>query len=599
MKLSFKKAILIILPILVLGGGVYYYFNNIKDNSEDQNKGNWIYRKSLNIENDRNTSLAEEEILLTVDTKELIDARKLQTNCADLRFVDDDNFSQLNYWIEGGCNTQETQVWVKIPLIPVTGKTIYMYYGNEFADDTQESWNGEFIIENTSGCNNMKEAESFSGKYVMGSKEYGNLGGESEHTHTIEASNNKCNTKVYLSSKSKEISDSNIISKTISYTENSLPSTELYFCSSTNGLMEENSLAILDTKSIPSEWSLFEDLEGKFSKGTSKNKTTSQSSAHTHKAVYSENTTEGDDNILLAKTLEIKSSSDLPPYYTVKYVTNNEKSFFSQGSISMFTKLPPLGWTYYSELEDRFPLGNSKDIGETGGSLNHKHTIVLQTKKATGTLLSEEYICIDNNISTSESSSLPEYVSVVFAKKKSSLKVSVNTESAIFEKEQEKTLTEEKKSEKGEVIAENTNTKENGDVLGVAAPEQPTDLLVDGRTNPTYILSSSPTFSAMYSDTDGDSATAYEIEVNSNSTFTGSVKWDSGKVTTTVNNGARSAEYSYNGTALTNSQSTFYWRIRFWDTDDDVSEWSDTASFVDLYNHSQLNGIRLKGIKIN
>lgn len=57
-------------------------------------------------------------------------------------------------------------------------------------------------------------------------------------------------------------------------------------------------------------------------------------------------------------------------------------------------------------------------------------------------------------------------------------------------------------------------------------PDAPTELLVDGQTNPLYLNSVIPTFSAVYSDINLDNSSSYEIKVNTQSNFLGIVMWD-------------------------------------------------------------------------
>ncbi len=131
-------------------------------------------------------------------------------------------------------------------------------------------------------------------------------------------------------------------------------------------------------------------------------------------------------------------------------------------------------------------------------------------------------------------------------------------------------------------------------------PLPPTSLEVEGRTNPTYLLTVTPTFTAIYSDINGDSASAYEINTNSNSLFTGDVIWNTGKQSTTIVNGQRSSEYTYNGVALTNTKNIYYWRIRFWDSDDKVGDWSATAQFTDsTIQNFMMEGLTAEGIKVD
>ena len=130
-------------------------------------------------------------------------------------------------------------------------------------------------------------------------------------------------------------------------------------------------------------------------------------------------------------------------------------------------------------------------------------------------------------------------------------------------------------------------------------PSSPIGLLVDGQTNPTGLSTFTPTFSAIHNDLNNDSATYYEIEVNSSSAFNGTVMWDTGKTSTSVNNGSRSPNYIYAGTPLTGSGTTYYWRIRFWDIDDNTGAWSATGTFKDSLFHFYLNGLKLDGVRID
>lgn len=116
-------------------------------------------------------------------------------------------------------------------------------------------------------------------------------------------------------------------------------------------------------------------------------------------------------------------------------------------------------------------------------------------------------------------------------------------------------------------------------------PTTPTQPLTEGLVNPIDIGILDPTFSAVFNDPDTCSTTEYsqnyEIEVNTSSSFTGSIMWDTGKTPMArTNKGSRSPEITYDGTALSLNGATYYWRIRFWDSVDSVSPWSTTSSFT-------------------
>jgi len=110
--------------------------------SEQQPSITFSYRKPITINNTSNTNtLTNYQVLVTVDTASLISAGKLQSNCNDIRFTDNstsyntgDWTNNYPYWIESGCNTSATKIWVKVDTIPASSnKTIYMYYGNASA----------------------------------------------------------------------------------------------------------------------------------------------------------------------------------------------------------------------------------------------------------------------------------------------------------------------------------------------------------------------------------------------------------------------------------------------------------------------------------
>ena len=98
----------------------------------------WNYRKSIIISNSGSTS-TDYQVLITIDTASLITATKMRSDCGDIRFTDIDGSTNISYWIESGCNTSSTRIWIKIPSIPAGTKTIYLYYNNPSATTTSSS----------------------------------------------------------------------------------------------------------------------------------------------------------------------------------------------------------------------------------------------------------------------------------------------------------------------------------------------------------------------------------------------------------------------------------------------------------------------------
>jgi len=95
----------------------------------------WNYRRPITIDNTSNSNnLTDYQVLVTLNTQSLISSGKMRNDCGDIRFTDSNGTTLLNYWLESGCNTTLTKIWVKVPLIPANStKTIYIYYGNPSA----------------------------------------------------------------------------------------------------------------------------------------------------------------------------------------------------------------------------------------------------------------------------------------------------------------------------------------------------------------------------------------------------------------------------------------------------------------------------------
>ena len=96
----------------------------------------WQYRLPINISNPNSNDLTDFQINISIDTASLISVGKMNTTCQDIRFTYYNETSQsekvISYWIEAGCNTDNTIIWVKIPLLKANANTtIYMYYGND------------------------------------------------------------------------------------------------------------------------------------------------------------------------------------------------------------------------------------------------------------------------------------------------------------------------------------------------------------------------------------------------------------------------------------------------------------------------------------
>ncbi|MHB8443581.1 MAG: DUF2341 domain-containing protein, partial [Patescibacteria group bacterium] len=97
-----------------------------------------IYEQAVTIDNTGST-LTNYQVQLTLNTQALISAGQMSGNCGDIRFTDSSN-NTLYSWLESGCNTTTTIIWVKVPTIASSANTIiYLNYGNLSANFNQYS----------------------------------------------------------------------------------------------------------------------------------------------------------------------------------------------------------------------------------------------------------------------------------------------------------------------------------------------------------------------------------------------------------------------------------------------------------------------------
>jgi len=99
----------------------------------------YFYRIPIIIQERSGNNLINYQVNITINTQALISAGKMKSDCGDIRFTDT-NGNPLNYWIESGCNTNSTRIWVRASHIPANSNvTIYMYYGNPSATSQSNS----------------------------------------------------------------------------------------------------------------------------------------------------------------------------------------------------------------------------------------------------------------------------------------------------------------------------------------------------------------------------------------------------------------------------------------------------------------------------
>ena len=185
--LNHKKRILfLIIGILLLSSiSISLYFLLAKESSAWYNS-NWMYRRPLLVANTSGSTLTNEDVLVTLDTQTLISQGKLQSDCGDLKFIDSDDSSSIDYWIEDDCNTTSTKIWTRIPSLPNGGKTIYVYYGNSGATNGFLTWSGNIYLYADTTCPSGWTAApaGMNNRFLYGSSStFGTTYDVSSHTH--------------------------------------------------------------------------------------------------------------------------------------------------------------------------------------------------------------------------------------------------------------------------------------------------------------------------------------------------------------------------------------------------------------------------------
>jgi len=107
------------IDVIVIGEGGWF----------DQN---WLYRIPVVISNPAGTLLTDYQVLITLDDS--FDFSKTNPDGSDIRFTDETGLVLIPYWIESwDATAQQAMIWVKMPSIPTSGATAFLYFGNPSA----------------------------------------------------------------------------------------------------------------------------------------------------------------------------------------------------------------------------------------------------------------------------------------------------------------------------------------------------------------------------------------------------------------------------------------------------------------------------------
>jgi len=143
-RLSYKTLFIILFLLLIPIVFLLRINQKSKNVSAAWWNDSWNYRQAINIPNPSESNLTDFQISINIGTSALIASNKMQSDCDDIR-ITDKNGNLLPHWIEEnnpGCNqASNTKIWLKINSLPTSGTTIYVYYGNQIANNSENGSN--------------------------------------------------------------------------------------------------------------------------------------------------------------------------------------------------------------------------------------------------------------------------------------------------------------------------------------------------------------------------------------------------------------------------------------------------------------------------
>lgn len=301
-----KKAILTASKIVSVFGVLFIGFILFRDNilrspgaTASWFDGSYNYRKTVIVSNDTSSELINEHILVELDTATLISESKLQTDCDDIRFIDSDNTTNLSYWIEGGCNTSTTQVWVELPSLPSAGKDIYLYYGNTSVSAGTQTWAGNINIFFEGSCpSGWTYNADLTGKFLRGSDTYGTTGGSASHGHSsLTCTSSSLTGTITGPGTGSLLASSNVhthtsLGSTVTDNADVLPPYSNLLACEKNTLLSPTGSILLFEDSVPSGWTRVASLDDTFVRVDTTSGGTGGSSTHTHSVTPTGTTSE-------------------------------------------------------------------------------------------------------------------------------------------------------------------------------------------------------------------------------------------------------------------------------------------------------------------
>ena len=412
-----------------------------------------VYRRPITLTYSGGT-LTNHDVVFTFDTATAIAAGKMTADCGDIRVRDSDETTALTYWIEGGCNTSATQIWVTVPSIPNGGKTIYLEYNGTTATNGFEAWTGKFTLLNDGACPSGWTANSdFLNTFPRGAATYGGTGGASSHAHN-DASCTTGNASVFQRRNAGTVNYRSTYAHThtaakvdVNTASNVYPPyTKMVMCERANLYLTAGMVALFDA-AVGTGWTRFTAMDGEFLMGhTTTYGGTGGANTHSHSTSggYTTGNQSGSTvgmnescGAQLQAVPHTHQSDDgtsatgnhLPPYLNMIFGSKNADGAAKANIITIVDVLPPLGWTRFTALDGNFVRG-AASYGGTGGATTHNHSVTVSVALGGGVdyganscfidnagtySASHSHPCTDSNVGTQ--SNLPPYTNAIFAQR--------------------------------------------------------------------------------------------------------------------------------------------------------------------------------------
>jgi N-acetylneuraminic acid mutarotase len=97
---------------------------------------NWSYRRAITVTNTGSVILTDYQVKISLNSS--FDFLKTNIDGSDIRITSDDGTTEIPFWIAEWTSGTEAVIWAKMPSLPTSGATIYVYYGNPGATSVSD-----------------------------------------------------------------------------------------------------------------------------------------------------------------------------------------------------------------------------------------------------------------------------------------------------------------------------------------------------------------------------------------------------------------------------------------------------------------------------